>query len=133
LSGFFSGEFILGGHTLEHTARYCNFLIKFDAELDPNQPLPCEIVSDIRNPDLPEDQISVFPNPANDHIRIETSLPNGIQEVSIYNMNGRIMYTELLVDTNTVSVNTSRWPSGMYAIRTEVLSEQVVKTFVIVR
>lgn len=133
LSGFFSGEFILDDYTLEHTARYCNYLIKFDAELDPHQPSSCEIVSGTNNESLPVNQFLLHPNPADDHILIETTLSDRNQRVTIYDINGRIMLTELLNESNTLNINTSVWPSGIYAARVKASSGQVAKTFVIVR
>jgi hypothetical protein len=133
LSGFFSGEFILAGHSLEHTAYYCNYLIKLDSELDPQQPSLCEIVSGINHESLPGDQLLLSPNPSYDHILIESTHSDRNQGITIYDMNGRIMLTDILKEANTLNVNTSEWPSGIYAVRIESSSRQVVKTFVIVK
>lgn len=133
LSGFFSGEFILGGHSLAHTARYCNYLIKFDAELDPQQPSFCEMISGSENQKAIDDFISIFPNPAYDLIRVEVSPHARILEIAIYDMNSQIMLTELSIETNVFGINTSAWPSGIYAMLVKTSTGQDVRTFALVK
>ncbi|MBC8047812.1 MAG: T9SS type A sorting domain-containing protein [Fimbriimonadaceae bacterium] len=58
--------------------------------------------------------INVSPNPASDNItiKIPDAINNGI--LKIYNMQGNIIYSEILKNSSAISINTTSWPNGIY-------------------
>jgi len=63
-----------------------------------------------------ESTVKIYPNPASDHLTIETSLDvkNGI--VEIYNINGQKMSEQVISENNT-GVNTGNLPSAVYIFK----------------
>ena len=53
----------------------------------------------------------VYPNPANDQVRIESA--NGIESVRVYNMMGALVET-ISADSRTLNVNLSNYENGVY-------------------
>jgi len=64
-----------------------------------------------------ESTIKIYPNPASDHLTVETSqdVKNGI--VEIYNINGQKMSEQVITDNNT-TLNTSNLSTAVYIIKT---------------
>lgn len=58
-----------------------------------------------------KNMLSIYPNPANNEITIENSSES--LELVIYNLQGSIIYA-LSRPEQSVKVNTSSWPAGMY-------------------
>ncbi|WP_109829719.1 T9SS type A sorting domain-containing protein [Reichenbachiella versicolor] len=87
-----------------------------DIEIPTN---PGDIIVDPIDPDEPtgietlEDIGVVFPNPFNDEIHVSLEEIDAIS-VSLRNMNGRVVATELLKGQKDVVLNTSDLPSGIY-------------------
>jgi hypothetical protein len=61
--------------------------------------------------------ISVFPNPADDHIKLISSLPKGAKNIiiAIFNPEGKIIESKNLSESsNYIELNTQLWPAGIY-------------------
>lgn len=56
--------------------------------------------------------IKTFPNPSTDHITIENTSEINIEEVRIYDMNGRL----LEIIKNCSVIDTEKWIAGMYLV-----------------
>jgi len=67
--------------------------------------------------------ISVYPNPANDFVNIESSA--NINEVKIFNNLGQIVYSQK-IDNNFVRINTEEFITGIYHI--QINSQDGIKT-----
>ncbi len=67
--------------------------------------------------------ISVYPNPANDFVNIESSA--NINEVKIFNNLGQIVYSQK-IDNNFVRINTEKFITGIYHI--QINSQDGIKT-----
>jgi len=82
------------------------------------------IVTGIEDPGIAvsNSNVSIFPNPANDRITIESD--NVIDEVLIYNNMGQLVYSGR-VDNDQIVVNTSTFVTGMYIV--QVRSGQAVE------
>jgi hypothetical protein len=63
---------------------------------------------------LTNNEISVYPNPANAKILIVNSFPADEKKIQVVNIMGEKFYSGLL--TSEIIINTSLWPSGVYAI-----------------
>jgi beta-glucanase (GH16 family) len=61
--------------------------------------------------EVKQDQYTIYPNPANDHITIQTN--NELTRVVFINMAGQ----EVLSVTNSTSIDTSTLPSGNYLVK----------------
>ncbi|MBO4574404.1 MAG: T9SS type A sorting domain-containing protein [Bacteroidales bacterium] len=69
--------------------------------------------------------ISIYPNPANDFIRIETMCTSSVQRVEMYSVTG-----QLVLSSTETEINVSELEPGVYFIRvncgTNVLTERVI-------
>lgn len=84
---------------------------------------PGNIVFDVRTSTdiLPVSlaEFFVYPNPANSFIRIE--LQNPVQQINIYDVNGRIFHSEMPVTPSNILVDVQNIPAGIYVV--EVVSD----------
>jgi len=72
--------------------------------------------------------VSVFPNPAKDVLNIQGS--QNIQEVSLMNMVGQVVYTQT-TDASTLTINTSDLKSGVYNLRIKMADGFINKKVVV--
>ncbi|HQP90513.1 MAG TPA: T9SS type A sorting domain-containing protein, partial [Bacteroidales bacterium] len=65
-----------------------------------------------------DNNLSVYPNPATDYINIDNKMGNNPFTVSIYNMNGQLVYVKLISDNSnaTIQIPVSSLNSGTYII-----------------
>ncbi len=65
-----------------------------------------------------ENHLSVYPNPATDYINIDNKMGNNPFTVSIFNMNGQLVYVKLISDNSnaTIQIPVSSLNSGTYII-----------------
>lgn len=74
-----------------------------------------------KEPTLAEGSVSVFPNPANEEVKVAFSLetPSAEVELSIMDMSGKVIRTEQYQNLyrDQLTVNTANLPAGAYNIR----------------
>ena len=70
---------------------------------------------------------NVYPNPANTCLTVEA---DGLQELTVYNMMGQVVYQQRCSDNATV-VNTSSLPSGIYTITIKSTAETTTTRFTV--
>ncbi len=69
-----------------------------------------------------DNKIRVYPNPSNDRVYIL-----GIDgEFSIYNMFGQELFSDC-INGRTISIDISRWNTGVYFIKTNHLTKKIIK------
>ena len=75
----------------------------------------------ISEAEVTENQVEVYPNPGST-LSIRTALQNA--RVEIYDLNGRLMYSQRITD-NMTTIDATAWPSGMYVwkVYTGVLTD----------
>ncbi|MGZ5244262.1 MAG: T9SS type A sorting domain-containing protein [Bacteroidia bacterium] len=61
-------------------------------------------------------QVKCYPNPASQFVNIYTGIISDF-EVSIYNLQGKILLNQQFSSTNQASINTAQLPKGMYFIQ----------------
>jgi trimeric autotransporter adhesin len=65
--------------------------------------------------------IALYPNPIHDVLKVKLALSKAEQvEIQVTDMNGRIIYKEsrfVSTGTNELKINTTSWPSQLYAVR----------------
>ena len=76
--------------------------------------------------DNDDDMISIFPNPVYTEINIQYI---GMQEISIYNLNGQKMET-IIVNTDTYILNVDDYKPGIYYLRIAGMDEVIVKKII---
>jgi hypothetical protein len=59
--------------------------------------------------------VSVFPNPAKDFIQVKCSAEN--LNLTLFDLTGKVIYTEALGNKNFTQVNTSKLQSGIYLLK----------------
>tara|TARA_R110000787_G_scaffold43892_2_gene107514 strand:- start:97929 stop:100523 length:2595 start_codon:yes stop_codon:yes gene_type:complete len=64
-----------------------------------------------------ENNFIIYPNPSNGNINIKPLLDFGDAKISIYDMNGREVYTNEVSLQNTVSINAENLTTGLYIIQ----------------
>ena len=76
------------------------------------------VYTDINTYALGGNKILLFPNPANDKITISIDKTDAINnsEVAIYDIQGRLLYNQSIVNAN-VEVNISAFAKGMYIVK----------------
>jgi len=68
--------------------------------------------------DQPEPEIPiVFPNPANDQINIAINLEKGPYTISMYNVTGELMKTEIQYTDQQINLDIHSVPNGIYFLR----------------
>jgi len=63
---------------------------------------------------LSEDRVSIYPNPANEQFKVEADMP--LESVTIYDMNGREVYTQTVTSSAVLVIYTSTWAQGHYTV-----------------
>ena len=74
------------------------------------------------------DFMHIYPNPANGIVNI---LLNGINELKIYNVLGKLVYTENKIDVKELPINTTQWSKGIYTIQA-IRNNQIINKKLIV-
>ncbi|WP_421946971.1 T9SS type A sorting domain-containing protein [Phaeodactylibacter xiamenensis] len=78
--------------------------------------------------------VSIYPNPAASMVNIDFAAPGQSVEVAILNLEGKVM-RRLEVEgssaVRTEQIDVADWPSGVYLLRLQTGSEQVVRRFVV--
>lgn len=89
-------------------------------------PIACPLSSDI-NDIAVENNITLYPNPTNGHITIQGLESNEQVEISVYNVVGKVVYSQLFVaDNNTIQLSLSNQNAGVYFVR--IKSDKGIKT-----
>ncbi len=103
----------------------CGKLISIDQE---------DITTGIKYIKQTEKYVSVYPNPATDNLNIDiTTEKSSNPEVQILNSFGQVVYSEIYTinsGQNTVKMNISELPSGIYFVRATFGNESIIKKFV---
>jgi uncharacterized delta-60 repeat protein len=83
----------------------------------------------IENPADPQEQLSIYPNPAQDHINITIPPGKAITEINIYNQNGQQLIHQF-ESSNHLDISTL--PTGLYEVEVYFgdirLTERLVKS-----
>ena len=77
--------------------------------------------------EITENNISVYPNPANDFVKISAN--DNINSVKVYNCLG-MMVEEIEVNANEVELNTSEYNTGIYFVNVQTENGNLVKKVV---
>jgi len=79
----------------------------------------------LSTPELSIDDVSIYPNPTNGLVKIESE--TFINEIELYNMEGKLLFTE----RNSSTIDLSSFDNGVYIIRTRqddiVSNHRVIK------
>jgi hypothetical protein len=61
--------------------------------------------------------LRVFPNPTHDMFRVELlSDLSGYDDLTVYDMQGKVMYQQTAGKSNSIELNAAAWPSGIYQV-----------------
>ena len=73
-----------------------------------------------------ENQISIYPNPANDFINITNATQLSPLTISIYNTIGQILYTQQNSNSNNLQIDISNYNSGLLFIKIESFNQSII-------
>ena len=76
-----------------------------------------------------DDMVSIYPNPAKDKINVKG---NDIQNVTVYNVVGQVVYRNDNTDSVQV-IDLSSMPSGIYMVKVDTANGETVKRISVVR
>lgn len=68
-----------------------------------------------------DDRIVLYPNPSDGNIKIKTTIDFGKSNISVYDLNGRVVFSQEKTLFETTDLNISNLSSGLYTIK--ILSE----------
>jgi len=74
------------------------------------------------------DHIQIYPNPATHQVNINSEFP--VESISVYNFAGQIILKET-VNSNTYSINTSKFNTGIYLFQIETQEGRVLNRIII--
>jgi hypothetical protein len=83
-------------------------------------------------PELPETQVKIYPNPANNLLQIDNASNTGYR-ISIANLQGQVVHTLSAVAAQGTTVDVSNWALGVYIIRLDDGANAYFKKVVIAR
>jgi hypothetical protein len=98
------------------------FLLKLDPDGYLNGP-PTSTVEEV---DAVDNGVRVYPNPATDQITITSD--DMIEQVTLHNVDGQVVFTSAAVDELTCSIDLSAYRSGLYLVIVMGASGQVSTT-----
>ena len=84
----------------------------------------------IKENNLQNNNINVYPNPSKDLINIKIS--DKIENIKIYNFIGQIVFDEIIND-NSVQINTSNYKPGIYFITIKIKNKLINKKIIITK
>jgi hypothetical protein len=74
--------------------------------------------------------LNVYPNPANNILNITMDKPSAEGKIEVYNTVGELVYQSIATDKD-ISIPTSQWNDGLYAVRVSSPSGAATKCFAI--
>ncbi len=116
-------------HTYPWGALYCPELIVMNKHGCTDTVINCLLIASVSNLSNMTDDINVYPNPANDILNVTLDRVEGIVEISLTDVLGRIFYTEhkTISSNYKETINIGSMPSGVYFLTIENNGQKVVK------
>lgn len=68
-------------------------------------------------PDAGRQNVHVYPNPVQDYLLLQAAENEPVDHIEVYDVTGNLVQTINPGSTNTVRVETSEWPVGMYFLK----------------
>ena len=66
---------------------------------------------------LKKNNSSIYPNPGNDFIHLKLNSESVVMYVNIYNSVGDLIFTNNFFHSNSISINTTELPNGIYSVQ----------------
>ncbi len=82
----------------------------------------------IKENDLQNNNINIYPNPSKNFINIESS--DKIENIKLYNFTGQIVFDKI-INNNSIQINTSVYKSGIYFIKIKTKNNLINKKITI--
>jgi hypothetical protein len=105
------------------------FLI--EGELSTEYTVDIRLASDVEDDDAIEEistTFSIYPNPVNDRLFVETETE--IEEVMVYDIFGRLQITEAPSHQGNLSIDLSNLNSGIYFVKVKTENGEIAKRFI---
>ena len=107
-------------------------VVVFDSTIVFDTTVLYDTILGIGQPSLPDRMTSVMPNPANERVKVLSSI--GMSEVDVYDMSGRkVKEVRMPSGTLTTTIDTREWPSGAYVLRIKTLQGIATKKLAVRR
>jgi len=87
----------------------------------------------IGNVDLKDAQLKLYPNPAKDYITIEHENNVRMEEVTVLNILGQVVFQGSTKNANKYQINTSALASGVYTLRIKSNQGFIVRKFEVLK
>ncbi len=66
---------------------------------------------------ITDEQIQIYPNPANTSISVTSNNLNQFDELNLYDLNGQLVYTNKIESENSMSIDVSLFRKGVYTLQ----------------
>lgn len=90
------------------------------------------IDTSLSNSSFDKKGISIYPNPAKTQITIENSSDTAIHSIQLFDVTGKLLYSENNINRTSKIINTSNFTSGLYIVVAEDLSGNEFKSKLII-
>lgn len=99
-----------------------DFNVWSDANFSPVD--TCSYLTNTTNVALLDNELIIYPNPTNGLLNIKIDFPYRALEINIFNLKGQ----RILTANNKIELDVSRFPKGLYFIKLNIDSEEIVKS-----
>ncbi len=90
-----------------------------------------EFVENLSLEDFSLTSVSIYPNPVNNELFLLNNVTGSFIEVSIYNIEGRLLISNIKTNENRHTINVSEFKSGVYFLT--VQTNQGIETFKVIK
>jgi hypothetical protein len=86
-------------------------------------------ISGIKNSELNNQNLKLYPNPCSNLLCIETSFPLS-DNIQIFDILGKVVYSESFMNKNKTLINVTALPKGYYFVKSKTKTSQVISSFI---
>jgi len=87
----------------------------------------------IKNVDLGNDVLKLYPNPTSDKITIENTSDLNMEYITVFNVLGQVVYQNLPQSASKHQLNVAKMASGLYNVRIKTNKGMVIRKFEILK
>jgi len=87
----------------------------------------------IANIDPAGNLLTLYPNPAKDNVLIESKKEMNMEELTVFNVLGQVVFEDKKVNSNKYQLNVSKLSSGIYTVRINTNKGMVIRKFEILK
>jgi hypothetical protein len=75
--------------------------------------------------------LSIYPNPSNGFVNLNSN--EIIRSIQVYDINGRLVYTQSNLNNNTIELNLNQLNNSVYSVKITLISEAVKQSKLVIQ